>query len=41
MRSLLIEEHSRRRIERGLGALKESETLNTIAQKYATELCKS
>lgn len=41
MRDLLIEEHSRRRIERGLGTLKQSEILNTIAQRYATELCKT
>lgn len=41
MRVLLIQEHSRRRVERGLWSLKESEVLNTIAQNYATELCKT
>jgi uncharacterized protein YkwD len=39
IRVLLTEEHSRRRIERGLNKLTHSETLDTIAQKYALELC--
>lgn len=39
IRSLLIAEHSKRRIERGFSALTESEILDTIAQEYATQLC--
>lgn len=41
IRNLLTEEHSRRRIERSLSSLTQSETLNTIAQNYALELCKT
>jgi uncharacterized protein YkwD len=39
IRSNLIAEHSKRRIDRGLGWLKESKTLSSIAQKYAESLC--
>ena len=41
IRNLLTEEHSRRRIERSLLGLTQSETLNTIAQNYALKLCKT
>lgn len=41
IRRALIAEHSKRRTQRGLGGLRESEKLNTIAQKYALELCKA
>ncbi len=41
IRKTLIAEHSKRRIQRGLGGLRESEKLNTIAQKYALELCRA
>ncbi len=41
IRNLLIEEHSRRRIERSLSGLTQSEPLNAIAQNYALELCKT
>ena len=39
IRDILTEEHSRRRLERSLGELTQSEVLNTIAQNYALELC--
>gem|GEM_PF-3343924 len=38
-RVLLIQEHTKRRIERNLSALAESETLDIIAQDYAEKLC--
>lgn len=38
-RKILIKEHSARRVQRGLGGLKESDILNTIAQNYANILC--
>lgn len=41
IRVLLIREHTKRRIERNLGALADSETLNIIAQDYAEKLCQA
>lgn len=41
IRRLLIEEHSKRRVNRGLSILTESQALNAIAQKYALSLCKA
>lgn len=39
IRTILIAEHSKRRIDRGLSILTESNTLNNIAQNYANALC--
>ncbi len=39
IRTLLTQEHSRRRVERGLSTLTRSTTLDDIAHNYALELC--
>lgn len=39
IRNLLTQEHSKRRVERGLSTLTRSTTLDAIAQSYALELC--
>jgi len=39
IRNLLTQEHSRRRVERGLSTLTRSTALDSIAQSYALELC--
>lgn len=39
IRTLLTQEHSKRRTQRGLSALARSSVLDSIAQKYALELC--
>lgn len=41
IRSLLIAEHSARRVHRGLSELTQSSKLDAIAQKYALELCRA
>jgi uncharacterized protein YkwD len=41
IRNLLTQEHSKRRVERGLSALTQSPELHAIAQNYALELCKA
>lgn len=41
IRNLLTQEHSTRRVNRGLSALARSSVLDTIAQNYALELCKA
>lgn len=39
IRSRLVAEHSKRRVDRGMSSLTESTTLDTIAQNYANSLC--
>lgn len=39
IRTLLTQEHSKRRVERGLSTLTRSTTLDDIAHNYALELC--
>lgn len=39
IRTILIAEHSKRRVDRGLSALTESSILDSIAQNYANALC--
>jgi hypothetical protein len=41
VRNLLTQEHSRRRVERGLSILTQSSELHAIAQAYALELCEA
>jgi len=41
IRNILTQEHSKRRVERGLSALTRSSVLDSIAQAYATELCEA
>ncbi|MBP6921215.1 CAP domain-containing protein [Candidatus Gracilibacteria bacterium] len=39
IRTLLINEHSKRRVDKGLSTLSKSSELDAIAQNYALELC--
>lgn len=39
IRMIIVTEHNKRRVNRGLGRLTQSITLNIIAQKYAEKLC--